>query len=140
MNWKKELTVNNEHYTYYDLSEIVSAYQKRIADYPFSIRVLLESLARHNELVDLENLIAFNANEPTGVVPFRPSRVVLQDFTGVPAVVDLAAMRDAVVKLGGNPRVINPEIPVTLVVDHSVQVDCAGTKDSLSYNTEKEFE
>lgn len=140
MNWKKELTVNNEHYTYYDLSEIVSAYQKRIADYPFSIRVLLESLARHNELVDLENLIAFNAKEPTGVVPFRPSRVVLQDFTGVPAVVDLAAMRDAVVKLGGNPRVINPEIPVTLVVDHSVQVDCAGTKDSLSYNTEKEFE
>lgn len=92
--------MNNEHYTYYDLSEIVSAYQKRIADYPFSIRVLLESLARHNELVDLENLIAFNAKEPTGVVPFRPSRVVLQDFTGVPAVVDLAAMRDAVVKLG----------------------------------------
>lgn len=140
MNWKKELFVNNEHYTYYDLSSIVKSYQKDIADYPYSIRVLLESLARHQELADLENLVAFDASQPSGVVPFRPSRVVLQDFTGVPAVVDLAAMRDAVVKLGGDPRVINPEIPVTLVVDHSVQVDCAGTKESLAYNTEKEFE
>lgn len=140
MEWKKELFVNNEHYTYYDLSSIVKTYQKNIADYPYSIRVLLESLARHQELVDLENLVAFNASQPSGVVPFRPSRVVLQDFTGVPAVVDLAAMRDAVVKLGGDPKVINPEIPVTLVVDHSVQVDCAGTKESLAYNTEKEFE
>lgn len=140
MNWKKELFVKNEHYTYYDLSSIVKSYQKDIADYPYSIRVLLESLARHQELADLENLVAFDASQPSGVVPFRPSRVVLQDFTGVPAVVDLAAMRDAVVKLGGDPRVINPEIPVTLVVDHSVQVDCAGTKESLAYNTEKEFE
>lgn len=140
MEWKKELFVNNEHYTYYDLSSIVKSYQKDIADYPYSIRVLLESLARHQELADLENLVAFDASQPSGVVPFRPSRVVLQDFTGVPAVVDLAAMRDAVVKLGGDPRVINPEIPVTLVVDHSVQVDCAGTKESLAYNTEKEFE
>lgn len=140
MNWKKELFVNDEHYTYFDLSSIVNTYQKEIADYPFSIRILLESLARHQELSDLENLIAFDAKQPSGVVPFRPSRVVLQDFTGVPAVVDLAAMRDAVVKLGGDPRVINPEIPVTLVVDHSVQVDCAGTEDSLAYNTEKEFE
>lgn len=140
MNWKKELLVNNEHYTYFDLSSIVNTYQKDIADYPFSIRVLLESLARHQELTDLESLIAFDAKQPSGVVPFRPSRVVLQDFTGVPAVVDLAAMRDAVVKLGGDPKVINPEIPVTLVVDHSVQVDCAGTSDSLAYNTEKEFE
>ncbi|MDU5334577.1 aconitate hydratase AcnA [Enterococcus sp.] len=140
MDWKKELFVNNEHYTYYDLSSIVKSYKKNIADYPYSIRVLLESLARHQELVDLENLVAFDASQPSGVVPFRPSRVVLQDFTGVPAVVDLAAMRDAVVKLGGDPRVINPEIPVTLVVDHSVQVDCAGTKESLAYNTEKEFE
>ncbi|MDT2668504.1 aconitate hydratase AcnA [Enterococcus dongliensis] len=140
MNWKKELFVNNEHYTYFDLASIVADYQKKISDFPYSIRVLLESLARHQEITDLENLIAFDAKHPTGVVPFRPSRVVLQDFTGVPAVVDLAAMRDAVVQLGGDPKVINPEIPVTLVVDHSVQVDRAGTKESLSYNTEKEFE
>ncbi|EOI56207.1 aconitate hydratase AcnA [Enterococcus gilvus] len=140
MNWKKELVVNDEHYTYFDLSSIVDTYKKNITDYPYSIRVLLESLARHQEHADLENLIAFDAKKPAGVVPFRPSRVVLQDFTGVPAVVDLAAMRDAVVKLGGDPKVINPEIPVTLVVDHSVQVDSAGTKESLSFNTEKEFE
>lgn len=140
MDWKKELVVNDEHYTYFDLPSITAAYQKDITAYPYSIRVLIESLARHEEIADLENLVNFNAKKPTGVVPFRPSRVVLQDFTGVPAVVDLAAMRDAVVKLDGDPRIINPEIPVTLVVDHSVQVDCAGTKESLSYNTEKEFE
>lgn len=140
MDWKKELFVNNEHYTYFDLSSIVTTYQKKITDYPFSIRVLLESLARHNEIADLEKLVLFDARQPSGVVPFRPSRVVLQDFTGVPAVVDLAAMRDAVVNLGGDPKVINPEIPVTLVVDHSVQVDRAGTQESLAYNTEKEFE
>lgn len=140
MDWKKELIVNDEHYTYFDLSAISATYQKEIASYPYSIRVLLESLARHQEISDLENLVAFDAKQPAGVVPFRPSRVVLQDFTGVPAVVDLAAMRDAVVKLGGDPKLINPEIPVTLVVDHSVQVDCAGTKESLAYNTEKEFE
>lgn len=140
MNCKKELVVNDEHYTYFDLSSIVDTHKKNITDYPYSIRVLLESLARHQEHADLENLIAFDAKKPAGVVPFRPSRVVLQDFTGVPAVVDLAAMRDAVVKLGGDPKVINPEIPVTLVVDHSVQVDFAGTKESLSFNTEKEFE
>ncbi|MGX7204091.1 aconitate hydratase AcnA [Enterococcus pingfangensis] len=140
MNWKKELFVNNEQYTYFDLSTIAVDYQKEITDFPYSIRVLLESLARHQEITDLEKLINFDAKKPTGVVPFRPSRVVLQDFTGVPAVVDLAAMRDAVVALGGDPKLINPEIPVTLVVDHSVQVDHAGTKESLAYNTEKEFE
>ncbi|MEG0628395.1 MAG: aconitate hydratase AcnA, partial [Enterococcus sp.] len=140
MDWKKELIVNDEHYTYFDLPSIAATYQKDITAYPYSIRILIESLARHEEIADLENLVNFNAKKPTGVVPFRPSRVVLQDFTGVPAVVDLAAMRDAVVKLDGDPRIINPEIPVTLVVDHSVQVDCAGTKESLAYNTEKEFE
>lgn len=140
MDWKKELIVNDEHYTYFDLPSIAATYQKDITAYPYSIRILIESLARHEEIAGLENLVNFNAKKPTGVVPFRPSRVVLQDFTGVPAVVDLAAMRDAVVKLDGDPRIINPEIPVTLVVDHSVQVDCAGTKESLAYNTEKEFE
>lgn len=140
MDWKKDLFVNDEHYTYYDLSAIAQSYQKEIADFPFSLRVLIESLARHQELTDLKELMAYEAASPTGVVPFRPSRVILQDFTGVPAVVDLAAMRDAVVKLGGDPQVINPEIPVTLVVDHSVQVDRAGSKESLAYNTEKEFE
>lgn len=140
MNWTKQLTINNEQYTYLDLSSVASSYNKELANYPFSIRVLLESLARHKEQEALEELIEYDAQNPEGVIPFRPSRVILQDFTGVPAVVDLAAMRDAVVKLGGKAEYINPEIPVTLVVDHSVQVDCAGTQDSLTYNTEKEFE
>ncbi len=140
MNWTKQLTINNEQYTYLDLLSVASSYNKELASYPFSIRVLLESLARHKEQEALEELIEYDAQNPEGVIPFRPSRVILQDFTGVPAVVDLAAMRDAVVKLGGKAEYINPEIPVTLVVDHSVQVDCAGTQDSLAYNTEKEFE
>ncbi|MEG1504153.1 MAG: aconitate hydratase AcnA [Enterococcus sp.] len=139
-DWKKTLEIKNEQYTYFDLSAITASYGKSIASFPYSIRILLESLARHQEFGALENLTAFDPQKPNGVVPFRPSRVVLQDFTGVPAVVDLAAMRDAVVKLGGDPRVINPEIPVTLVVDHSVQVDSAGSKQSLAFNTEKEFE
>lgn len=140
MAYEKNLNVNDEQYTIYDLAEIVASQNKEIATYPYSIRVLLESLARHNELTDLADLISYDAKKPTGVIPFRPARVVLQDFTGVPAVVDLAAMRDAVVNLGGNPELISPEIPVTLVVDHSVQVDSAGTQESLAYNTEKEFE
>ncbi|MGM0213121.1 aconitate hydratase AcnA [Enterococcus sp. AZ109] len=140
MNWTKQATIKGEQYTYLDLLTVASTYNKELARYPFSIRILLESLARHKEMEALEELIDYDAKNPQGVIPFRPSRVILQDFTGVPAVVDLAAMRDAVVKLGGKAEYINPEIPVTLVVDHSVQVDCAGTKESLSYNTEKEFE
>ncbi len=140
MNWTKQTTIKGEQYTYLDLLSVASSYKKELGRYPFSIRILLESLARHKETQALEELIEYDAKNPTGVIPFRPSRVVLQDFTGVPAVVDLAAMRDAVVKLGGKAEYINPEIPVTLVVDHSVQVDCAGTPDSLAFNTEKEFE
>ncbi|GCF95728.1 aconitate hydratase [Enterococcus florum] len=140
MDWKKEIIVNDEQYIFFDIKHILSSYQKDVADYPYSIRVLLESLARHQEYDALEALVNYQPQAPEGVIPFRPSRVILQDFTGVPAVVDLAAMRDAVVALGGKPEDINPEIPVTLVVDHSVQVDCAGTKESLAFNTEKEFE
>ncbi|MBV7389661.1 aconitate hydratase AcnA [Enterococcus alishanensis] len=140
MDNKKKLTVNNEQYTFFDLESTVSSLGKDISKYPYSIRILLESLIRHNESEDLADLVNYDAKKPDGVIPFRPSRVILQDFTGVPAIVDLAAMRDAVVKLGGKPQLINPEIPVTLVVDHSVQVDCAGKQTSLAYNTEKEFE
>ena len=106
--------------------------------------MLLESVARHQDeeitAVYLDYLVNWNAEQPTGVVPFKPERVILQDFTGVPAVVDLAAMRDAIVALGGNADTINPEIPVTLVVDHSVQVDCAGTPEAVAFNTAREFE
>src|SRR5437867_2747161 len=113
---------------------------------PFSIKVLLESVLRNvdGELVteaDVKNLAAWNAAAPRDVeLPFMPARVILQDFTGVPAVVDLASMRGAVERLGGDPRRINPLVPVDLVVDHSVQVDVYATPDALRRNAEIEFD
>ena len=113
---------------------------------PFSIKLLLEAVLRNvdGELVteaDVKNLAAWNAAAPKDVeLPFTPARVILQDFTGVPAVVDLAAMRGAVKRLGGEPKRINPLVPVDLVVDHSVQVDYYGTPDALRRNAEIEFE
>jgi aconitate hydratase len=112
---------------------------------PFSIKVLLESVLRNldGELVtepDVRRLAGWNAKQPVDVeLPFLPARVILQDFTGVPAVVDLASMRTAVQRLGGDPRRINPLVPVDLVVDHSVQVDVFGTPDALARNAEMEF-
>ncbi len=112
---------------------------------PFSIKVLLEAVLRSvdGELVtaeDVKNLGAWNAAAPKDVeLPFMPARVILQDFTGVPAVVDLASMRAAVKRLGADPKKINPLVPVDLVVDHSVQVDVFGSKDALRKNAEIEF-
>jgi len=116
-----------------------------LARLPFSIKVLLEAVLRSvdGELVtadDVRNLGAWNAAAPKDAeLPFMPARVILQDFTGVPAVVDLASMRAAVKRLGGDPKRINPLVPVDLVVDHSVQVDAFGTKDALRQNAEIEF-
>jgi aconitate hydratase len=113
---------------------------------PFSIRVLLEAVLRHvdGELVgedDVRNLAAWNAAAPKDVeLPYLPARVILQDFTGVPAVVDLASMRGAVQRMGGDARKINPLVPVDLVVDHSVQVDVFASADALRRNAELEFE
>ncbi|PYQ13324.1 MAG: aconitate hydratase AcnA [Acidobacteria bacterium] len=113
---------------------------------PFSIKILLESVLRNldGELVteaDVKNLAAWDADTPKDVeLPFMPARVILQDFTGVPAVVDLASMRGAVKRLGGDPRRINPLVPVDLVVDHSVQVDVYASPDALRRNAEIEFE
>jgi aconitate hydratase len=113
---------------------------------PFSIRVLLEAVLRNVDGIlvkeeDVANLASWHALEPLDVeLPYMPARVILQDFTGVPAVVDLASMRGAVKRLGGDPRRINPLVPVDLVVDHSVQVDVAGSSDALRRNTEIEFE
>ncbi len=116
-----------------------------LARLPFSIKVLLEAVLRSvdGELVtaeDVKNLGAWNAPAPKDVeLPFMPARVILQDFTGVPAVVDLASMRAAVKRLGADPKRINPLVPVDLVVDHSVQVDVFGSKDALRQNAEIEF-
>jgi len=113
---------------------------------PFSIKVLLEAVLRNldGELVteaDVRNLAAWNAPKPMDVeLPYMPARVILQDFTGVPAVVDLAAMRSAVKRLGGDARRINPLVPVDLVVDHSVQVDVFGSREALQKNAEIEFQ
>jgi aconitate hydratase len=144
MHWKKHLKLNSTEYDYCAIADVVKEYNGNLAALPYSIRVLLESVARHlGEDVTEENidtLVNWNPDTPQGVVPFKPARVVLQDFTGVPAVVDLAAMRDAIVSLGGNASDINPEIPVTLVVDHSVQVDASGRPEAIAINTEREFE
>ena len=116
-----------------------------LARLPYSIRVLLESLLRncdgHSvEQKDVENLARWEAASPAKVeIPFKPARVVLQDFTGVPAVVDLAAMRAAMHRLGGDAKKINPLIPVDLVIDHSVQVDQFGSRSALNANVDIEF-
>jgi len=112
---------------------------------PFSIKVLLESALRNcdGHLVteaDVAKLATYDPKQPAKVeVPFMPARVLLQDFTGVPSVVDLAAMRSAMARLGGNPDEINPRVPAHLVIDHSVQVDAFGMKDALKINAEREF-
>lgn len=113
---------------------------------PFSIKVLLEALLRTcdgYEVMpeDVEKLAAWDAKNPAqDELPFKPGRVILQDFTGVPAVVDLAALRSAMARLGGDPKQINPQVPVDLVIDHSVQVDRFGSRFALMYNAEREFE
>lgn len=112
---------------------------------PFSIKLLLEAVLRENDGyaitdADIETLATYNAAKPEGEIPFKPSRVVLQDFTGVPAVVDLAALRSAMKRMGGNPNDINPQVPVDLVIDHSVQVDMFGQEAALFFNVEKEME
>ncbi|MEO0660502.1 MAG: aconitate hydratase AcnA, partial [Planctomycetota bacterium] len=113
---------------------------------PFALRVLLENLLRHEdgrtvERSDIEALIAWKPRaRPETEIAFRPGRVLMQDFTGVPAVVDLAAMRDAMRELGGDPKRINPLQPAELVIDHSVQVDAFGTPDAAGRNLELEFE
>jgi aconitate hydratase len=118
----------------------------QVSRLPFSIRMLLEAVLRNCDGYevteqDVQNLAAWNAASPAKLeIPFKPARVVLQDFTGVPAVVDLAAMRSAMKRLGGDPRKINPLIPVDLVIDHSIQVDRFGSADALRANVELEFE
>lgn len=127
------------------LSELQKQGIGQIDQLPFSIRILLESVLRNcdGRVVtdeDVRNLANWNAASPAKVeIPFKPARVVLQDFTGVPAVVDLAAMRSAMSRLGGDPKKINPLIPVDLVIDHSVQVDSFGSDASLQLNVELEF-
>ncbi|MBW2226290.1 MAG: aconitate hydratase AcnA [Deltaproteobacteria bacterium] len=142
----KQINVGGKAYT---ISDITLLEQKGIADIkrlPFSIKILVENLLRKLDgrtvkKEDLINIARWQKQYDRPVeIPYHPARVLMQDFTGVPAVVDLAAMRDAVKDLGGDPMKINPLVPVDLIVDHSVQVDSYGTADSLEKNVEKEYE
>lgn len=136
------LNVGENTYQYYDLSKLGDA---RVGNLPFSIRVLLEAAIRNCDNfaileTDIAKILDWEVSATAIEIPFKPARVVMQDFTGVPAVVDLAAMRDATSRLGGDPRKINPLVPVDLVIDHSVQVDKARSADALEFNSAKEFE
>ena len=112
-----------------------------VARLPYTLRILLENVLRNGDADDVEAVAGWVAtDEPSREISFAPARVLLQDFTGVPAVVDLAAMRNAMADLGGDPEQINPLIPVELVIDHSVQVDVFGARDAFARNVELEFE
>ncbi|MEE4186310.1 MAG: aconitate hydratase AcnA [Gammaproteobacteria bacterium] len=140
---RSTLSVAGKSYTIYRLDAVTEGHVARL---PFSLKILLENLLRHAASGDVSDAdISALANwdpqaDPSQEISFTPARVILQDFTGVPAVVDLAAMRDAVVKLGGSAESINPLSPAELVIDHSVQVDNYGSAGALDLNTKIEFQ
>lgn len=144
-NSKSQLNVDNQQYSFFSLKSLSKQYP--IEKLPFCLKILLENLLRNEDNVnisaaDIEALCARGkvADSASHQIAFSPARVVLQDFTGVPAVVDLAAMRDAIVKLGGDANKINPQVPVDLVIDHSVMVDYFASPEALKKNTDIEFE
>ncbi|HEX7603650.1 MAG TPA: aconitate hydratase AcnA [Polyangiaceae bacterium] len=142
---KSKLTASGKTYTIYRLPTLEKQFPQ-IAKLPYAMKVLLENLLRTEDgqivrAADVEAVAKWDAKaEPSQEIAFTPSRVLLQDFTGVPAVVDLAAMRDAIQKLGGDPKKVNPLQPVELVIDHSVQVDEFGTAEAVSMNALLEFQ
>jgi len=142
---RKKLKVGDKEYVIYRLYALEEAGLTSLEKLPFSIRIVLEAALRqcNDQEITQTDVINIAAWTPTGKrpgIPFLPARVVMQDFTGVPAVVDLAAMRSAVARLGGDPKKINPLVPVDLVIDHSIQVDFFATIDALTRNTEMEFQ
>ena len=145
-NYIREFQAGSQTYAMFDIQQLETEGIAEIGRLPFSIRVLVENLLRKmdGDIVkeeDLLNTARWQKTYDTPVeIPYHPARVLMQDFTGVPAVVDLAAMRDAVKELGGDPRKVNPLVPVDLIVDHSVQVDAFGTNDAVVENVRKEYE
>ena len=139
------LTVGKKKYVYFRLDALEKAGLTKLSKLPYSIRIVLEAALRQcndREITqaDVKNIASWTPKGARPGIPFLPGRVVMQDFTGVPAVVDLAAMRAAVARLGGDPKKINPLVPVDLVIDHSVQVDFFATAEALNRNTEVEFQ
>ena len=141
---KDTLEVGDRSYEIYRLDALQSKFD--VARLPYSLKVLLENVLRLEDgssvtADDVETIAKWDANaDPSEEIPFQPARVLMQDFTGVPAVVDLAAMRDAMEEIGGDPTRINPLVDVDLVIDHSVQVDAFGNERAFAINAERDFE
>jgi aconitate hydratase len=145
LNTRRTLSVHGKAFSYYSIPEA----EKTIGDVsrlPVSLKILLENVLRFEDgaaytVADAHKVAAWlKEGRSTEEVPFKPARILMQDFTGVPAVVDLAAMRDGILKLNGDPQKVNPLVPVDLVIDHSVMVDFSGTADALQKNVSVEFE
>jgi aconitate hydratase len=145
-NSSRALIVNEQQYRIYDLSVVEQAGMCAVSRLPFSLKILLENMLRHEDghAVTRDDITAFgewlDTRSSRREIAFSPGRVLMQDFTGVPAVADLAALREAALRAGGDPTAINPLIPVDLVIDHSVQVDSFGGADSFSVNVFREME
>ena len=145
-NCRRTLEAGGKIYDYFSLPEAEKNGLDGISSLPFSLKVLLENLLRHEDgsSVTADDIRAcatwLKTKSSNQEIAFRPARVLMQDFTGVPAVVDLAAMRDAMMTMGGDPSKINPLVPVDLVIDHSVMVDFFGTGDAFKLNVDKEYE
>ena len=142
----KSLNTAQGDYTFWSLQALENGGHTELAQLPFAIRILLESVLRQvdGHVITEADVVALAAWKPKDVappnIPFLPARVIMQDFTGVPAVVDLAAMRSALARMGGDPSMINPRVPVDLVIDHSVQVDFFASAEALQRNAEIEFQ
>ena len=138
------LRVGDTEYSYHRLEAVADRID--LASLPVTVKILLENLLRHAggpavRAEDVETLLAWRPGSAAEAeIPFMPARVLLQDFTGVPAVVDLAVMRDAMADLGGDPGLVNPLVPADLVIDHSVQIDQFGTAGAFAFNVEREYD
>ena len=143
---RQALSVGGQDYEFYSLKMAEENGLSGIGRLPFSLKIVLENLLRHEDggsvtRADIEAVAAWlNERRSQQEIAYRPSRVLMQDFTGVPAVADLAAMRDALAKRGGDPQKINPLVPVDLVIDHSVMVDRSGTPEAMAQNIKREYE
>ena len=138
LNIKKSFTLNNKIYHYYSLKEFEKRTNFKIQKLPFSIRILLENLLR-NQTDNINQIKDLIKNSNSSEIFFKPTRILMQDFTGIPAIVDLAAMRDKVFKMGQNIKKVNPLVPVDLVIDHSINVNFYGNNDAFNRNVKREF-